>query len=270
MIYKTYITILFASILLLSFTSCEEIIDIDLNSSNPSIVIDGDIQPKQNAQVRLSYTNDYFNKENPKYETNATITISNSEGISETLQHISDGLYTSQFMRGDVGQEYTIKVDLNNETFEGKSTMMTPTKILKLSQVKSGTPHQGDKESYGLEMQLTNNPEEDNYYLIKFFKNGALQEERYNAIPQDIFAQDEVIVYSPVLPSFEVGDEVIVKAYSIDESTYTYYSQLAEITSERPGGTTPYNPESNLGPNILGYFRAWSSDSQSITIQTME
>jgi len=56
--------------------------------------------------------------------------------------------------------------------------------------------------------------------------------------------------------------------YSIDEGTYDYYSALNDINGNGMGGSTPYNPPSNFGDNIMGYFRAWSLDTEEIRMPT--
>ncbi|MCT4645404.1 MAG: hypothetical protein N4A74_10500, partial [Carboxylicivirga sp.] len=55
------------------------------------------------------------------------------------------------------------------------------------------------------------------------------------------------------------------------EGTYEYYSQLDEIIDQQGGGSsTPFNPESNMGKDVLGYFRAWSYDERSIQVEEEE
>ncbi|MBI9061333.1 MAG: DUF4249 domain-containing protein [Marinilabiliaceae bacterium] len=253
-------------LVLLALSACEEVIDIDLNSSDPVLVADGAIEIGETASIRLSYTSDYFDENTPVSETEAEVLLTSSSGAEEPLMHTGEGYYTGNTIIGTVGDEYTLSMKVNGDTFEGSTRLLTPSTIQKIKILEADMPGKSD-DQYELEITFTNNVEEENYYLIKYFVNGSLQEEDFSVLSHEYFANEEVVTYNPMRQLFDEGDEVEVQLFSIDEGTYTYYSQLQDISGEGPGGSTPFNPQSNLGDNIMGYFRAWSMDSQTITIQ---
>ena len=252
--------------------SCEEVIDIDLNDADPRLAIDGTISPGGFAQVQLSYTSSYFSDEAPDYETNATIQLIDSKGEMETLTHQMNGLYTGRFIIGEVGVEYELKITIGDKTYTGSTKMMTPTEIIELNYVEfDGFGGSGGETEYNLEITLKNNPSEENYYLIKYYLNSEEKEETYSVWSHEFFPNDETIEFKPLRFSFTKDDVVTVRAYSIDEGTYDYYSQLDEIIDQEGGGSsTPFNPESNMGKDVLGYFRAWSYDQKSIKVEEEE
>lgn len=252
-----------------SLQSCEEVIDVDLNDAAPKLSIDGKIILNQPAEVQLSYTSNYFSDEAPDYEKNAIVTIKNSDGISETLEHSRNGLYQGRLLRGQDGHEYTLEINVADKTYQGKSKILTPTEIVKLGYVEfDGFGGGQDETEYNLEITLKNNPNEENYYLIKYYLNGSEKEETYSVWSHEFFPNEETIEFTPLRFSFTKGDEVTVQAYSIDEGTYEFYSQLDEIIDQQGGGSsTPFNPQSNMGKDVLGYFRAWSFDTQSIRVE---
>ncbi len=252
-----------------SLQSCEEVIDIDLNDADPKLSIDGQITLNETATVQLSYTTSYFSEEEPQYEESATVSISDSEGNSETLIHKGKGLYEGSLMRGQVGMEYELSVTVEEKTYKGSSQILTPTEILSLGYEKfDGFGGSGDEEEYNLIITLKNNPNEENYFLIKYYLNDEEKEDTYSVWSHEYFANEETIEFTPLRFSFTKEDVVTLVAYSIDEGTYDYYSQLEEIIDQEGGGSsTPFNPESNMGENILGYFRAWSFDKQTVQIE---
>lgn len=255
-------------IISLVLASCEEVIDITLNDAEPKLTIDGVISLNSPATVKLSYTTSYFADEPPIYETNATIKITNTRGTSEILSHVGNGYYIGQSLLGEVGIEYELSVEVDDKIYAGSSRLMTPTQIVDLSYTKFDGFGSSDEDEYNLEIVLKNNPQEDNYYLVKYYLNGSDKEETYSLWSHEFFPNDELIEFSPLRFSFTKDDFVTVKAYSIDEGTYDYYSQLDEIIDQRGGGSsTPFNPASNLGKGILGYFRAWSFDEKSIQVE---
>ncbi|MCP4763511.1 MAG: hypothetical protein GY870_17185, partial [archaeon] len=73
----------------------------------------------------------------------------------------------------------------------------------------------------------------------------------------DILAENDTLKISSGMTSFVKGTYRI-EVISIDEKTFTYYNQLNDIRGGGMGGSTPYNPHSNFGEEVMGYFTAWS------------
>ncbi|RLD80667.1 MAG: hypothetical protein DRJ10_07115, partial [Bacteroidetes bacterium] len=90
--------IFIASTLILS--SCEKVIDIDLNSSNPLLVAEGQITMDSTVCITLSYTSDYFNNEEAIFEENASVVLTNGNNDSETLDYFGNGLYKGNILLG--------------------------------------------------------------------------------------------------------------------------------------------------------------------------
>ncbi|MCG8578482.1 MAG: DUF4249 domain-containing protein [Bacteroidales bacterium] len=252
-----------------SLQSCEEVIDVDLNDADPKLSVDAQITLDQPALVQLSYTSSYFSDEEPEHEENAIVNISDSDGNSESLSHIGNGQYVGQLLRGRVGQEYELSITVDDKTYKGTSSILTPTEILKLGYEKfDGFGGSDGEEEYNVVITLKNNPDEENYYLIKYFLNDEEKEDTYSVWSHEYFANEETIEFTPLRFSFTKEDVVTIVAYSIDEGTYDYYSELDEIVDQEGGsGSTPFNPGSNMGKDILGYFRAWSFDQSSFKIE---
>ncbi len=244
--------------------SCEEVIDVNLNNADPKLSIDGQINLGGKARVQLSYTSSYFSEEEPQHEENATVIISSSNGLEETLSHQGKGLYTGQTISGQVGITYELKITIDNKIYTGKSKLLTPTEIIKLDYKPFDSF--GEEGEYNLEITLKNNPEEENFFLIKYYLNNEEKEDTYNTLSHKYFPKEETIEFSPFSFIFTADDIVTVKAYSIDEATYNYYSELGDIIDQHGGSSTPYNPKSNMGNGVLGFFRAWSYNEQIIQV----
>lgn len=261
------INIAFLISCLIGLCSCENVIDIDLNSSNPALVADAVIEPNKISSLTLSYTSDYFGTEDQVYENNAIVRITDKAGNTELLINNGNGLYIGESLIGQINHDYELSIQLNDTEYIGTSQLLTPTKIVDLEFIDATGPGSNrDEQAYNLVISFTNNPDEENYYLLKYFKNDEPVEHQYTALPAEFIGTTDVVTYDPPFPIYEKGDKVRLEIYSIDEGTYDYYNQLEEITNGRGNGSTPYNPESNLGNDILGYFRAWSMDTKTINI----
>lgn len=247
------------------FSSCEEVIDLDLDSSDSALVIDAEILLNSTANVEISYTTDYYGTEEAEYEEEATVVLTTSKGISEELTYEGDGFYGGSKIIGKRGTEYTLSVTIGDVEYTASSTILTPTSIVSLTPEVSSYVV-GSDDYYELSVGFTNNIDEENYYLLKFiYEDEDGSQEQYYTLSWEYFANDSVLEYAGY-NVFEEGTVVNVELYSIDEETYEYYSDLDDIDGGSMSGSTPYNPESNFGDDVLGYFRAWSVDEGEVTM----
>lgn len=84
----------------------------------------------------------------------------------------------------------------------------------------------------------------------------------------DYYENTGNIEYSALRLNFDLGDDVIIELYSIDDDTYIYYSELNDGSGSMMGGSsTPYNPKSNFGSDVMGYFAAWTKVEYEATVQ---
>lgn len=242
-------------------SSCEEVIDIDLNSSNPVLVAEGVIDNESPAWIRLSYTSDYFETEQANVEQYATVVISDNAGHSETLDYVSEGLYQGTELIGNYNDQYTITIVKDGFEYEASSSLFPPSEILSVTFEENENLKPGQDESYNIIMSFKDDPLINNFYLIKFQTSGEVEDDAnsYYLVDDSYYESTGDIEYSPMRLNFELGDEVMIELYSIDEETYIYYSQLNDTGGGMMGASsTPYNPESNFGSEVLGYFAAWS------------
>ena len=259
--------ILITSILVLS--SCEEVIEIDLNSSNPVLVAEGVMEKDSVMRIKLSYTTDYFNNEETKYEEEAVVVITDDNSNSETLSYIGKGIYKGNALLGKVDKHYTLNIETGENKYVASSFLMAPSEIYEIVISESEMKRPGkDEVRYSLEVKFKDDPLTENFYMIKFIVNSEF--DNYSLVDDNIFINGDTISYPVMRKSFFKSDEVIINLYSVDKDTYRYYKQLNEAISDGkgPGGSsTPYNPSSNLGEDVMGYFAAWSYVADTVVIQ---
>lgn len=257
-------------LMILSLVACEEVIEIDLNSSNPVLVAEGVIENELPAGIRLSYTSDYFDTEPTVVEKNATVVISDNEGNSELLEYDSDGVYRGKDLIGSIDKQYTITISKDDVEYEGSSTLFAPSEILAMSFEKSSIKKPGEDESiYDITITFKDDSTTNNFYLIKYQSSGEEEEDAstYYLVDDDYYKNTGEIEYSPFRLSFNLGDEVTIELYSIDEDTYIYYSQMNDQGGGMGGSSTPFTPKSNFGSDVLGYFAAWSMVEQTTIVK---
>ena len=243
-----YIILLIAVLL----TSCEKVIQLDLNTTVPQLVIQGDIYDEPGPYViNISKTVNFDQSNVYPPVTNATVTVIDNAGQSEELTQATPGNYVTSSLKGIIGRTYTLKVTIDDKTYTSVSTMPEPVDIDTIYLKKS---------VFGgnlIALNLINPPNTDNYYQVIHLVNGK-------QIPGfSVFAkkstQFESISYSfmttSATPPLIAGDSIKVWLECIDHGVFEYFR-----TANKDAGrsTSPSNPVSNITNGALGYFNACS------------
>ena len=256
-------------VLLLFIVSCEEVIEVDLNSSKPVIVAEGLIEQDSTGWVKLSYSTDYFNMQESDYIENATVILEDDIGNFEILRHQGKGFYKGLILKGQAHRQYLMHITGQNFNISASSFLYPASTIYSLKFEESYFQYPGEMgKVYTAILTFRDNPLTEDYYMIKFWENDTLRDESYHLIKDSYYSRMDVIEYSSMRNRFEPGKKVIAKVYSIDKYTYSYYSQLNDLLESGMGGSsTPYNPKSNFGPPVMGYFSAYSYTSASTIVK---
>jgi hypothetical protein len=259
-IYKKNIIVILTISLL---SSCEKIIDLNLDTAAGGIVIVGNVFDRPGAtEVKISKTVDFTETNNFPPVRSAIVTIKDSNGHSILLTETNPGSYTTSSLKGVPGVIYTLTVDVNGKTYTATSKMPNPVIINAIFVKKSTT---GNEKEISLNFK---DPEDtDNYYRIIEYINNILKS-GIN-IGNDKLYQGEVINYSLGSNALDdetplkTGDKVLVQLQSIDKDVFEYFR-----TSRGNDGqsASPANPVSNISNGALGYFSACSVREAMIII----
>ncbi|HBX52576.1 MAG: hypothetical protein A2W98_10030 [Bacteroidetes bacterium GWF2_33_38] len=249
-------------VLIIVFSSCQKVINLDLNSASPQIVIEGNVYDQSGPYlVKISQTVNFDESNVYSPVTGAIVEISDNDGNSEILTEPSSGSYITSALQGVSGRTYTLTVISKGKTYTASSTMPNPVNIDSIYL---------EKNMFGNEkivsVNFTDPVNISNYYhLIEFINNG--RQTGFN-VTDDNLNQGEIISYSFMsagnVSKLETGDNVTVWLESIDENVYEYFR-----TAGRDGGqsSSPSNPTSNISNGALGYFNACSVRTISIIAQ---
>jgi hypothetical protein len=261
---KNIISILFIALV---FSSCEKTVDLDYKGNQSKLIIEGNItnEPgpyfvKLTKSIPLSDTGNY-----PTVD-NAVVTIRDDAGNSETLTFQGNGKYRTNSLTGVEGRTYTLTVKTENQTYTAQSTM--PQKVLFDSIKVEKLVITGETE-YNL-IPIYNEPiAKGNNYRFVLSVNSKL-------INQHFIQNDEVkngVVNTLRLEindndlKLKAGDLVAIKMQCIDKKAALYYTTLALIADNGPGGgTTPNNPPGNISNGALGVFSAHTIEMKSVAI----
>ncbi len=265
----TYIPALVLA-LLFALSSCEEVIDIDLNSASPVLVAEGYMELDSLCTLKLSYTTDYFQQESAELAEDAVVTLSDQSGASEILSYVGMGIYKGQTLRGAEFSMYSLTIETPDQINRGFSTLM-PVPVfdsIRIENFPFGGPHPGEDFPKMLTISFHNDPTVADHYMLRLSMNGEPMDDNFALASDEYTSSSETVEYTTLMFPTEDGDTLSMKVYAIDKDTYRYYSQINEaIGGGMAMSSTPYNPASNLGEDILGYFIARSKFDTTLVLQ---
>lgn len=170
---------LFLLLVLLSFWGCEEIIEIDINSTEPQLIIEANLTNslKKNF-VKITESTDYFNPNTYNTISNAEVIIKENDGTSYTLEETAPGVYQHNQLLATVQNQYTIEVKNNNKNYSARSFVPTTMVIDSLSYLLEARRFVKDKESLELHVYFQDKEDQEDFARFVIYKNG----EKFNGI----------------------------------------------------------------------------------------
>ena len=274
---KLVIAILLASF---SIISCEDVVDVDLDTAAPKLVIDASIKWQKGTtgnlqKIKLTTTTDFYSSTIP-VASGAVVTVTNiSLSTPVTYQFIEDG-QTGEYICNNfspiVNNNYALSIVYKGQTYIATSPFMPTPKIEKIEQ--SIKPGFGGKDLYEIKFYFQDNGSEDNFYLVGV-KNDKIAYPEYGVIKDEFFQGNQMFaVYQN--EELKKGDIIECSVQGINEKYYNYMAKLLNIAGSNDG--PPFaTPPATLRGNIInktnaddfpfGYFHLSEIDSGSYTIE---
>lgn len=246
------------------FTSCQKVIQLDLGSSVPLLVIQGNVYDVAGPyEIRISKTVNFDTPNIYPAVTNAIVTISDNKGNSEELSQSSAGTYVTSTLRGMPGRTYNLTVNVDGKAYTASSYMREGVHI---DSVYFRNAIFGRRKLVALKF---NNPSGQEYfYRVIHFVNDK-QADGFNVFSENTSKVD-TISYSfmatnstPTVanPLLVKGDIISVWLECVDKGVFEYFRTA---NSEGGQNASPANPVSNITNGALGYFSACSVSKDSI------
>lgn len=272
-IFKNYLLILLSLCL---FSCTEEVIDLDLETAKPRLVIDASIDWVKNTsgneqKIKLSTTTGYYNNEFPTV-SGANIVLTSSTNVTfPFIETPGTGEYICTNFQPVIGETYTLTISLNGEIYTATETLMeAPSIENNIEQHNTGGIGGDEVEiTYYYQDDAT---QQNNY--IRSVKNPHVAFPEYEPENDESNQGNLVPVYYSN-EDLKTGDIVTIKLYGISKKYYDYFRKILNA-SGADTGQFPTTPGSVRG-NILnqtntknfayGYFRLSEVDVKDYTIQ---
>jgi hypothetical protein len=253
------IILTFLSVIILS--SCTKVVQLDLKSSRPQYVIEGNISNAEEAgSVRITRSID-FNETGCPPVSNALVVISDDMSHTDTLQQATPGTYQTS-LHGIPGHTYQLLVQVEGQTFSASATMP--------QQVTMDTLYTVRESPFGKEMitpyvTYWDPKSSTEYYNFIVSCNGRRSTRLYFA--NDLF--DDGIKTTQALRDFDstykAGDQLTVEMQSISKEMHDYLYSVQQNLYQNTA--TPVNPVRMIsGVEVVGYFSAHTSQKRILII----
>jgi hypothetical protein len=260
----------------LLFSNCEKVVDIDVPTIEPKLIIDASFEVlfnqspiKANVVVKLKLSTDYFDDTIPSVSDAIVFLTNTADNAVINFSDINlNGNFTPiiNFIPKDA-ITYELTVIYKNEIYKGNATKVKSTKI--------DSAIQGDETLFsGKEIEVKvafkDNVDNENYYLFNFTNNLflPLEDRFFNGTNYNFsfFYQEEEI---------EVPTNVTVTMSGITRDYFTYFRILQNQSGTSGGGPFQSVPSSLLGNVInttnednfpLGYFHISETDTINLDL----
>jgi hypothetical protein len=262
---KRYIAI--AVLLISSFCSCKKIVVLDLNTSPPQIVIQGEVTNSAGPYtISINQSVGFYADNVFPAISGAVVKINDNNGVTDSLTEISPGIYSTHILQGVPGDTYTLSVIVQNINYTATSTMPMP---VPLDSVTFQTNSAFGQTQISAVVNFQDPAGIKNYYQFIEYINGQ-QFTKNIFVFDDRLSDGRYITNTLYTDSsyLNAGDQLEVKMNCIDENVYNYFYQLQQSSGSGAFNTTasPANPTSNISNGAFGYFSVHTTQSKTVIV----
>lgn len=265
--------------ILITFSSCEDIVNVDLDTAKPKLVIDANILWQKgttgnNQTIKLTTTTDYYSNVIPAV-SGATVYIQDLSSpltVVFMFNEVPDtGDYVCNSFVPVINHDYLLTVVYDGQTYHSTEKLLaTPT----IDSVEQTTVQGFGGDNIQIKFFYQDNGLEDNNYLIGV-KNSTLAIPEFGVIDDRFFQGNEMFGFY-FNENLKTGDQLAFNLKGISKRYYNYMEKLLNIAGS--GGGSPFStPPATLRGNIvnqnnennypLGYFHLSEVDTKNYTVQ---
>jgi hypothetical protein len=292
----TYLRLIIASVFILSLASCEKEVHINLGTTPPKVVVQGQIETGLVPLVALTSTVSFFANVDlgtlqNSFLHDAHVTVADGTNTITLKEYSVDtgtnykfyfySVDSSNIMIGQVGKTYTLSVTYSGTTYTAIAKIPNPKGIDSMwfdVPEFSGTKtpptarqlfvNYTDPDTTGDCVRYFTKRNDQEYYPSGIFSDEVVNGKTITKIglvggyqsssePQN---RDSLIYFFP-------GDTVTLKWCSIDKGVYNFWNSL-EFAQNAVGNpfSSPINPVSNVSNGGLGVWSAYGSKFTTLVV----
>lgn len=261
---------------LLTLISCEDVVEIPLDTAAPRLVIDAAIKWEkgttgENQIIRLTKTSNFYSNENPP-ASGATVTITHGATIYSFIEIPGTGNYQCTNFVPILNDSYTLTVQYEGQNYTA-TDQLYPTPSIDTVQQSTITGF-GGTEIIEIKFFFQDDANMENYYL-EGVQNSQIAYPEYSAL-EDTFFQGNQMFGIYIDEDLEPNDALVLSVQGISKRYFNYMSKLLNLAGSQGGG--PFStPPATLRGNIInttnesnfpyGYFSLGEIAIENYTVQ---
>ncbi|MGS2725861.1 DUF4249 domain-containing protein [Psychroserpens sp. BH13MA-6] len=244
--------------------SCEDVVDVDLNNSEPKLVIDASINwfkntPGNEQEIKLTLSAPYFDNDVPPASGADVRVIKGDNEVFVFTEDNNSGIYRNNNFIPEIDATYNLEIIYNGETYLASETLKS---VVDIDYVEQNDEGGFTGEETELKAFYSDPIDQENYYFFEFISDIPVipSLEVYN----DEFTNGNQIFGFYTEEELETGDLVTIRNYGVSERFYDFMFILLQQNAEEGGGPFETQPATVRGNCInetnpdnfpLGYFR---------------
>jgi hypothetical protein len=267
-----YITLFFS----LLFWSCEEVVDIPLDTENPRLVVEASINWQKgtagnNQIIKLTTTGDFYSSTVPKV-FDASVIVKNSAGtIFNFVEIPNTGEYACSNFAPVLNETYTLEIITNGQTYRALETMKSVAPITTIEQ--KSVPNVSDP-TIDIRSYFDDPANEENFYLFKFDNKKDIKP--YYDSNSDEFTNGNESFSLHFDEDLQPGDPLDITHYGISEAYFNYMQIVISLSGSSGGGPFQSPPITAKGNVIntknkdnyaFGYFSLSEIDKRTYIVK---
>jgi hypothetical protein len=260
----------------LYLNSCEQVVDIDLNTASPKLVIEAPIVWQKGTtgdlqKIKLTTTADYYTNATPVV-SGAIVSIKDSDNtIFNFIETPNTGEYICSNFIPVIDKSYTLTIIHNGQTYSGTETLKSVAPIKEIIQNSNGGLAGNELQIKTVYIDPANT---ENYYLYKYKYLDQVKPDYYS--DEDTFFQGNPFFSVSFKENLKPGDKIEITHTGISKKYYNYITVLLGVSGNSGGGpfqappaTVRGNMLNNTNPENFpfGYFSISETDSRTYTVQ---
>jgi hypothetical protein len=254
------------SIILCLSTSCEKVIDLEIDNASKKYVIEGEVSTDRTvgSLVKISQTKSFEDDNNFNGIGGAIVTIQVNNGTPYNLTQTSNGIYENKAMFGISGNTYKLKIVIDGNTFNATSKLPNYVNLDTLTVENFAL---GGSDDLTIQPSYLDPIGIGNSYRFIQYRNNVQVKKVF--VQNDAISDGRTITRPLVNRDNEIikGDFIKVVMECIDADVYNYWFSLDQASTGNNQSATPTNPVTNISGGALGVFSAHTVSTKSIKVQ---
>jgi hypothetical protein len=257
--------LLYIFLLCLPLFTCEEVVDLNLKTAEPRLVIDASLNwikdtDGRTQYIKLSLTAPYYSTDVPPATGASIIITDDKNNIFEFNEEGNTGVYKNLNFIPEINGVYNLTITYNNEVYIATESLKPVVPIESVEQKNDGGFSGEDTE---IKAYYTDPKNIENYYLFEFISTSS------NILSLNVY-EDEFTDGNRIFAFYsddklKSGDELFIRNHGISQQYFEFMSILLAQSGNNSGAPFQTQPaairgncfnQTNPDHYPLGYFRA--------------